>query len=204
MTEAAASGRRAAAPVPLLIGFAVFIVAMAYLVAASLTRRSAPTFAPTVGERARAAHWERVGDTITVDATDGKAWRYVSLERGRVLAARDTTRWDLAVRRYNVRVNGEAIDFGEADFTLFGTPDDVPRAVLSFGAGRERGDVGKWYQYSLLTHLLEPNEHVYVVRTHRGPTFKLQFVSYYCPGLTAGCMTMRYAPLPQMPRSSLR
>lgn len=144
------------APAPLLAGFIVFLVAMGYLVAASLTRRVAPTFTPTVEAR---------GDTLTVDAT-GTTWRYVSLERGRVLSGPDTSGWELAIKRYNVRVRG-------------------------------RGELGKWYRYSLLTHLLEPKSRVYVVEPVGGRAFKLEIVSYYCPGLTAGCMTLKYAPLGQ-------
>jgi hypothetical protein len=145
------------APTPLVAGFVLFLVAMAYLVTASLTRRVAPTFAPTVEAR---------GDTLTVDATDGAAWRYVSLERGRVLSGPDSSGWDLAIKRYNVRVRG-------------------------------RGEIGKWYRYSLLTHLLEPESRVYVVEPVGGRAFKLEIVSYYCPGLTAGCMTLKYSPLGQ-------
>jgi hypothetical protein len=128
----------------------------------------------------------------------------VSLERGRVLPAPDTAEWDLAVRRYNVRVNGEAIELGDADFTLLGALDETLLAAPTSGPARSVGDVGKWYRYSLLTHLLEPKEHVYLVQTHRGRMFKLQFVSYYCPGLRAGCMTFRYARIPPMAESSLR
>ncbi len=152
MNRVAGGGWRVEAPWPLLAGFAVFVVAMAYLVASSFTRRAAPTFTPTVVAR---------GDTLTVDATDGKRWQYLSLERGRVLAAPDTVGWDVAVRRYNVRVNGG-------------------------------GEIGKWYRYSLLTHLLEPKPETYVVRPASGRSFTVQFLSYYCPGLTAGCMTLRY------------
>jgi hypothetical protein len=145
---------RADTPLPLVVGFGLFVVAMAYLVTSSFTRRTAPTFAPTVEAR---------GDTLTVDATDGKRWRYLSLERGRVLAAPDTASWDVAVRRYSVRVRGG-------------------------------GEIGKWYRYSLLTHLLEPKPETYVVRPAGGGGYKLQIISYYCPGLTAGCLTLRYEP----------
>lgn len=166
------------APWPLLIGFGVFLVAMAYLVAASFTRRAAPTFAPTAEAR---------GDTMTVDATDGKRWRYVSLARGRVLGSPDTADWDVAVRRYNLIANGDVVDLGRAGFDTVGGVQGEPEANTS--------TVGRWYRYSLLTHLLESTGQVYVVRTTGGKLFKLQIVSYYCPGLTAGCMTIRYAPL---------
>lgn len=155
MESTEGGGKTGERPWPLLLGFAVFLVAMVYLVAASFTRRVAPTFAPTVEAR---------GDTLTVDATDGASWRYVSLARGRVLAVPDTTEWDVAIRRYNVRVKGG-------------------------------GEIGKWYTYNLLTHLLEPKSEAYVVQPTGGRAFQLTILSYYCPGLTAGCLTMRFAPL---------
>jgi hypothetical protein len=178
-TRAARRGARgSAAPLPLLIGFGVFVVAMGYLLAASFTRRAAPTFAPTVVAR---------GDTLTIDATDGKAWRYASLARGQVLSGTDTAGWDVGVRRYNLIANGDVVDLGPARFDT----------VVGVNGGSEPGmsTFGRWYRYSLLTHLLESTDHVYVLRTTAGRLFKLQIVSYYCPGLAAGCMTIRYAPL---------
>jgi hypothetical protein len=162
----------------LLVGFGVFLLVIGYLVAASLTRRAAPTFAPTAAAR---------GDTLTVDATDANRWRYVSLAGGRVLTGADTAAWDVAVRRYNMIANGDVVDLGEARYDTVGGLHREPEANTS--------TVGKWYRYSLLTHLLEPTGHVYVVRTITGRTFKLKILSYYCPGLRAGCMTVRYAPL---------
>jgi hypothetical protein len=164
---------------PLLIGFAVFLIVMAYLVAASFTRRTAPAFA--AGPEAR-------GDTITVDATDGRRWRYVSLTRGRVLSAPDTAGWEIAVRRYNVIANGDAVDLGRASF-------DSVRTLPAAADEANASTIPKWYRYNLLTHLLETNGHVYAVRAGGGPTYKVQILSYYCPGLTAGCMTLRFAPL---------
>jgi hypothetical protein len=50
-----------------------------------------------------------------------------------------------------------------------------------------------WYRYNLLTHLLEPSGHAYLVRAG-DKLWKLAILSYYCPGLTAGCLTVTYAP----------
>src|SRR5574342_507473 len=90
-------------PIPLLAGFGLFLVAIVYLIAASFSRRSAPVFAPSPAERVRAAGWERVGDTLTIDATDGERWQYVSLTLGRVLTPPDTTGWELAIQRYRLK-----------------------------------------------------------------------------------------------------
>src|SRR5438067_10704752 len=88
------------APIPLLLLFGAFLAVIVYLVAASLTRRDAPVFPISPRERTRAANWERVGDMLTVDATDGERWQYVSLERGRVLTPPDTAGLDVAVHRH--------------------------------------------------------------------------------------------------------
>jgi hypothetical protein len=184
VAAAETAGRRARTPVPLVLGFAAFLIAMGYLLAASLTRRSAPTFVPAAVAR---------GDTLTVDATDGRAWRYVSLTRGRVLAPPDTGEWEIAVRRYNLIANGDVVDLGPAVF-------DTVRSIAATEANSSA--IPRWYRYSFLTHLLEPNGHVYVVRARGGTPFKLQIVSYYCPGLTAGCVTMRYRPLTPSARSN--
>src|SRR5690349_12441412 len=89
-------------PIPLLVLFAAFIAAIVYIVAASFVRRDAPVFTPSPLDRARAANWQRVGDTLTVDASDGDQWQYVSFARGRVLTKPDTDAWDIAVQRYRV------------------------------------------------------------------------------------------------------
>jgi hypothetical protein len=170
---------RGAAPLPLLVGFALFVLAMGYLVIASLSRRAAPTFEPTAVARR---------DTLTVDATDGRRWQYVSLARGRVLPVPDTAGWEIAVRRYNLIANGDVVDLGLA------LMDTVHSTALAGEANSSA--IPKWYRYNLLTHLLESNGHVYVVRPTRGGSiYKFQILSYYCPGLKAGCMTIRYAPL---------
>ncbi|MEX2151810.1 MAG: hypothetical protein WD825_00630, partial [Gemmatimonadaceae bacterium] len=55
--------------------------------------------------------------------------------------------------------------------------------------------IGRWYRYSMLSHLLEPNGHLFAVRTGDGRDYKVQVLSYYCRGLDAGCLTVRYARL---------
>src|SRR5881392_581453 len=113
-------GRRQApvarAPLPLLIGFAVFVLALGYMVAASLARRDVAVFVPSPPMRVRAADWTRVGDTLTLDAADGDRWRYASLGMGRALAGADTVAWDVAARRYRITVKGALADLGPVPF----------------------------------------------------------------------------------------
>ena len=186
------------APIPLLVLFGAFLAAIVYLVAASLTRRQAPVFPISSAERTRAANWQSAGDTLTIDATDGDNWRHVSLARGRALDAGDTTPWEIAVQRYRVITppNGAIADLGAVPFE----DETVPSgAIFTRTTGEEHPEnaaIEHWYRYNLLTHLLEPNGHVFVVRSASGALYKVAVVSYYCPKLVAGCLTLRYAAEP--------
>jgi hypothetical protein len=185
------------APLPLLVLFGAFLVAIGYLVAASLTRRSAPVYSVSPANRTRAGHWQTAGDTLTVDATDGDRWQYVSLARGRVLALPDTAGWDVAVQRYRVITppNGAIADLGAVSFETARSPLRATFVATTFAHQPENAAIEHWYRYNLLTHLLEPNGHLFAVRTPDGLSWKVAVVGYYCPGLVAGCLTVRYAPL---------
>jgi hypothetical protein len=194
------------APIPLLLLFGAFIVAIVYIVAASFVRREAPVCPPSPVERARATNWQRVGDTLTIDASDGDHWQYVSLARGRVLTPPDTAGWDIAVQRYRVisPTNGGIADLGVSSFEAAHVGESS-RFVPTTGVDQRQNDaINHWYRYNLLTHLLEPNGHVFAVRTPAATLWKLSVVSYYCPGLQAGCLTVLYAPLEQAPLERAR
>ena len=185
-----------AAPLPLLVLFGLFLTAIGYLVASSLTRRNAPVFAISPHERARNAHWETVGDTLTIDATDGDRWQYVSLARGQVLTPPDTSGWDVAVQRYRLitPAAGAVADLGRVPFERTQSGTSPAFVSTTFGQQPSNAAIDHWYRYNLLTHLLEPNGHLFAIRSARS-AWKLAVVSYYCPKLVAGCLTIRYAPL---------
>ena len=194
MSYATADERRAA-PLPLLILFGVFLLSIGYLVAASLTRRNAPVFPISARGRERPANWQLTGDTLTIDATDGERWQYVSLQRGRVLDLPDTAGWEIAVQRYRVITppSGAIADLGITQFER--ASGERPAFVSTSNATQpENAAIEHWYRYNLLTHLLEPNGHLFAVRAGDA-VWKLAVVSYYCPKLVAGCLTIRYAPM---------
>ncbi|HEY2026923.1 MAG TPA: HmuY family protein [Gemmatimonadaceae bacterium] len=184
----------ARAPLPLLIGFALFVIALGYMLVASVARRDAPVFTPSPVSRVRAPQWALHGDTLTLDATDGDRWRRATLGLGRPLAEHDTVRWDVAARRYRITVAGAIADLGPVPFDRAVIPPSA-RFVASTTTEMENDAMRRWYRYSLVTHLLTPNGHVYALRSVDGETWKLQPLGYYCPGLTPGCFTFRYAPL---------
>jgi hypothetical protein len=53
--------------------------------------------------------------------------------------------------------------------------------------------VGKWYDYSFISHLLTSRRHVYAVRTAPGRYAKVELLNYYCKGVGTACITFRYA-----------
>lgn len=182
-------------PVPLLVGFGLFVAAIGSLLAASLARRRASVFAPSPAVRARAASWARAGDTLTLDARDGARWRYASLSLGRPLLAGERAPWELAARRYRITVAGALADLGPVAFERARVVSGA-RFVPSVPGETANAAIRHWYRYGLLTHLLTPDDHVYALRSPAGSLWKLQVIGYYCPGLVAGCLTVRYAPLP--------
>ena len=190
------AGAGVVAPLPLLILFGAFLAAIGYLVASSLTRRSAPVFSISPRERARATLWQTVGDTLTIDATDGDHWQYVSLARGQVLTPPDTSGWEIAVQRYRVITppGGAIADLGRVTFERVRPADATVLVPTTFTGQPANAAIEHWYRYNLLTHLLEPNGHLFAVRAPAA-SWKLQVVGYYCPKLVAGCLTIRYAPL---------
>jgi hypothetical protein len=185
------------APLPLLLGFAVFVVVLAYLVAASVARRRGmPEFSPSPTSPSIAAPESLVLDTVTIDARDQTAWRFFDFSTARVMQSPDTAGWDLAVRRFNVIAAGAAIDLGPVTFdTVVSAPPDG-YVASEFGPDTANAALERWYRYGFLSHLLRPKGHVYVVHTADRRYAKLEFLSYYCSGGVPGCLTFRYAYQP--------
>ena len=189
--------RHSRPPILLLGGFALFIAVTAYLVIASMAKRSVPTFDPSPPVTVSADSAPRHDDTITVDATDSKRWQFVDFDRGGVVAPPDTVGWDVAVRRYHVIASDAIADLGvrrfedvrdvpESEFVVNVVDDDTSNAAIR-----------RWYKYSMVTHLLEPTGHAYAVRTREAQLAIVQILGYYCTGLRPGCLTLRYSyPLP--------
>jgi hypothetical protein len=183
-------------PVALLLGFALFVAALGYLVASSVVRRDARTFEPSPVLTTPRATDTVVVDTVTVDARDASAWRYFDLATGSVIIPPDTAGWDIAFRRFHVMVAGAAADLGAVGFDRVTTAPSSGFVVSSRGPDATNPAFDNWYRYNVLSHLLEPGDHVYVVRTTNERYAKIEFLSYYCPGVTAGCPTIRYAYQP--------
>jgi hypothetical protein len=187
-------------PLVLWAAAGAFLLVVVLLVGMTLRRPEPLTFAPSPVQL-RPAGDRLVGpEVVTVDATDGARWQYFSFAHGSVIDRPGPLDWDLALRRFQVITNGGAgfagtggvIDLGDVPFdSVAAVPQD------GYSGTRVRSDsvnlaMRRWYAYSYASHLLSPKPHVYALRTADGRYAKLQFVGYYCPGATPGCVTFRY------------
>lgn len=180
-------------PLALVLIGVSFVGVTAWLVAASVTPRSVPTFTP---DTAFAVRVSGAPDTVTIDARDPDQWQFFSFTAGQVRRT-EAAPWDLALRRFRIVTAGEVL---RLDTARFDSLRHIPRSgyvATDFGADTVNPAMARWYRYSMFSHLLHPKEAVYVVRTRAGETAKLEFLSYYCPGPSPGCVTFRFAILPQ-------
>src|SRR6266516_3210753 len=144
-----------------------FLLLVTSLLIGSLTKPEYPPFALS------AASPVAVGDSLVGPATY-------------TLDASATDRW----RRF---------DFGRNAVVEAGPLDSVVELpVASYAANASAPDttnpaVGKWYEYSMLSHLLTSKHHVYGVRTPPGKYAKLELLAYYCRDAGTACITFRYA-----------
>lgn len=186
---------RSRASILLLGGLATFLLALVFLVVSSLVKRSAPVFEPTPIGMMRSSPPSEV-DTLTVDARDERLWRYVDLGRGVVMPSSEASAWDLAIRRHDIGASGAIADAGKVQFDAVRRAPAETYIATSGGRDTVNAAIRRWYLYGMFSHLLEPNGHVYVVRTRTGQHIKLEILSYYCPGLEGGCLSFRYAAIP--------
>jgi hypothetical protein len=127
--------------------------------------------------------------TYTLDASRGDEWRW----------------WGgLGFRRNHVVTapGGAAIDLGAVAFdsiTVLPADGYIP---TSFAADTANAAIGKWYEYSMWSHLLTSRHHVYAIRTAAGELVKLEILAYYCRQVGAACYTVRYKTTRPRPASS--
>jgi hypothetical protein len=84
------------------------------------------------------------------------------------------------------------LDLGPVSFD---STKEVPAegyVATVFGADTVNPAIGKWYSYSMWSHLLTSNRHVYAVRTADGRFALFEILAYYCREVGSACYTMRY------------
>jgi hypothetical protein len=181
-------------PILVFVLAGAFLLLVASLVIGSFATPEFPPYGLTVPAPAP------VGDslvgpaTYTLDASAGDRWRQFDFGRN---AAVDSGSWDVAFRRHHfIAAPGAGVaDLGPVTFDSVREAPGDGYAGTEMESGRDTVNpaVGKWYAYSMLSHLLTSKRHVYAVRTARGRYAKLEVLAYYCRAVGAACYTFRYA-----------
>jgi hypothetical protein len=190
----AGEGGGARPPILVLVLGAAFVLLVAALLIGSFTKPELPPYRLSVARPAP------VGDslvgpaTYTLDASSTERWRPFDFARN---AAVDSLpgKWDVAFQRFHVIAGAGAgiVDLGAVPFdSVRELPAAGYRSNALSGADTVNPGVGKWYQYSMLSHLLTSLHHVYGVRTGDGHYAKLELLAYYCADAGTACLTFRY------------
>lgn len=188
-------------PILVMVLAASFVLLVAALVMGSLRSPELPPYTPT------AAAPVVVGDSLvgpadyTIDASAGERWVKFDFSRNSVVDSADSD-WDLGFHRNHV-IAGPGAAIRDLGAVPFDSVVDVPADGYSGNAAaawESNPAVGKWYNYSFISHLLTSKQHVYAVRTSDGHYAKLALLNYYCKGVGTACLTFRYAYQGKGPR----
>ncbi len=179
-------------PILVLAMGGAFTLLIASLVIGSLATPEFPPYAPTIPRPAV------VGDslvgpaTYTLDASATDRWRRFDFRRN---GAVDSGHWDIAVRRFHLITapGGGIVDLGPVPFDSVRELPATGYLPNTNASDTTNPGVGKWYAYSMLSHLLTSKHHVYGVRTAAGAYAKLELLAYYCRDVGTACVTFRYA-----------
>jgi len=182
-----------ARPPILVIAMGVaFLLLVASLLIGSLTAPEYPPFTLTPAQPGP------VGDslvgpaTYTLDASATDRWQRFDFARNAVV---NSGPWDIAFRRFHLIAGpgGGIADLGTVPFDSVRDLPDSGYAPNATGRDTTNPAVGKWYAYSMLSHLLTSKHHVYAVQTPGRRYAKLELLAYYCKDVGVACITFRYA-----------
>ena len=179
-------------PILVLVLAGAFLLLVASLVIGSFTTPDLPPYTVTASAPVTVGDSLVGPSTYTLDASAGEAWRRFQFARN---AVTDSGPWDIAFRRHHVIAAPGAgiVDLGVVPFDSVGEAPAAGYTATVFAGDTVNPAVGKWYAYSMLSHLLTPKGHVYAVRTADGRFAKLELLAYYCREVGAACYTIRYA-----------
>jgi len=182
-------------PILVLVLAAAFVLLVAALVIGALTKPEYPPYHLSVATAAGAPAGDSlVGPAIyTLDASSTQDWR--ALDVARRATVPPTEKWDLAFRRFHVVAGpGAAIqDLGAVPFDSVGLVPEQGYLPNVADPDTTNPGVGKWYSYSMLSHLLTSRHHVYALRTADGHYAMFELLAYYCADVGVACITFRFA-----------
>ena len=187
-----AEGAGARPPILVLAMGGAFLLLVISLLIGSLTRPELPPYGLTTPHPARAGDSLLGPATYTLDAAATDRWRRFDFGRN---SAVESGPWDIAFRRFHVisAPGGGIVDLGVVPFDSVRELPVAGYVANIVAPDTTNPGVGKWYTYSMLTHLLMSKHHVYGVRTAGGRYAKLELLAYYCREVGTACVTFRYA-----------
>jgi hypothetical protein len=162
-----------------LVLAAAFLLLVASLLIGAFTKPELPSYG--LGPHPDSSY--------TLDASRGDAWawwREIGFRRNHVITA----------------PGGGAIDLGTVSFDSLAAVPATGYVATTFGSDTVNAAIGKWYDYSMLSHLLTSKHHVYAIRGASGALAALQIVAYYCREVGSACYTVRYKALRPRPARS--
>ena len=181
-------------PILVMVMGGAFALIVVSLLIGSLAKPEFPPYTVTVSPpRPTPVGDSLVGPaTYTVDASSTDRWRRFDFGRNAVV---DSGPWDIALRRFHLIAAPGAgiVDLGVVPFDSVRELPAVGYASNTTGPDTTNPAVGKWYTYSMLSHLLSTKHHVYGIRTAGGNYAKLELLAYYCKDAGTACVTFRYA-----------
>lgn len=145
-----------------------------------------------------------------INASDSMSWVYIQLSSGKEVMPQDpqnSTDWDLALQRFQIKVNGGISGKGGVEVALVrGTTFPALATAPQSSYVTDQQDSadedldpdyafvqqGTWYSYNAMTHLLTPKDQVYVVRATTGAHYKLQMSGYYDQAGSSGYPAFRW------------
>ena len=166
----------------MLVLAAAFLLLVTSLLIGAFTKPDFPPYPVSAGR----------GDGLyTFDASAGDRWRRFSFAHDSLVEAGS---WDIAFRRNHViSAPGAAVrDLGPVSFDSLAEVPADGYVASTFAADTVNAAIGKWYAYSMLSHLLTSKRHVYAVRTAGGQLYAFEVMAYYCKDVGAACYTIRY------------
>lgn len=170
-------------PILVWVLAAAFLLLVTSLLIGSFVKPEFPPYELTRGAG--------TGGVYTLDASSGDRWRGFRLAHDSLV---DAGAWDLAFRRNHVITapGASARDLGPVTFDSVVSVPAEGYANTVVARDTTNPAIGKWYTYSMLSHLLTSKHHVYAVRTADGRFFVFEVLAYYCREVGAGCYTIRY------------
>jgi len=173
------------APILVWVLAAAFLLLVASLLIGAFTKPEFPPYPLSTRPATNGIY--------TLDASRSDRWQRFRFTQNSVVEA-GVAPWDVAFRRNRVITapGAGALDLGAVSLDSVTTVPVGGYTATTFAADTVNAAIGKWYTYSMVSHLLTSKHHVYAVRTAEGSFVAFELLAYYCREVGAACYTMRY------------